>query len=99
MWHYRRNQSKIEMANENGIVTKVDETATIQMEEVTIKKEVHQIISKLQTKVVTEVVLQIEEYKEERSSTKPMFNTTIVKSMIIMLMSVLQTRKATKKMM
>ena len=68
------------------------------MVEITSKKGVHRIRSRLQTKVVIEVVEPIEEEEEERSLVRVTYNVTIVKNMAILPMSVLQARKI-KKMM
>lgn len=69
---------------------------TIQMLKVTSKKEVHRIRSKLQTKVVINVVFPTKEEEAGKSLTIVTSNVTIVKNMVILMIKNLQIKRIEK---
>lgn len=79
--------------------TKVNEATTIRLVEETNNKIVYQIRDNLQTKAITEVVLQVKEEVMEENMTKVILSDITVRSMDNMQGNIEEERKKIKKMM
>lgn len=66
--------------------------------EETIKKVVHQIRNNIQTKAITNVMVQIEGKSMQEKLIKVIHIATIVKNMVIMQVNVYEVRKIKKVM-
>lgn len=80
------------------MVAKTEEVTTIRLVEETIKKVVCQIRDNLLTKVIKQMVVQVEEEEMEENLIKFIFITTIVKNIAIIQINIEEAEKIKKVM-